>query len=94
MILLLCLKLNHPSNFVLLRGNHECRQMTMYFTFRKEILLKYDQSVFEAFCELFDCLPLSCIINGKFIAFHAGISPELKTVSDLNKINRFHGNFI
>ena len=25
-------------------------------------------------------LPLSCIINGKFIALHGGISPEMKLV--------------
>lgn len=29
------------------------------------------------------------MINGKFIAFHGGISPELKSLKDLNKINRF-----
>ena len=28
----------------------------------------------------FDMLPLSCIINGKFIALHGGISPEMNTV--------------
>ncbi len=41
------------------------------------------------FIEMFDSLPLSAIINGKFIAFHAGISPELKTIAELNKIDRF-----
>lgn len=74
----------------MLRGNHECRQMTISFTFRQEILLKYDQEVFNAFCGLFDFLPLSCVVNGKFLALHAGISPELKTLSDLNRIDRFH----
>lgn len=39
--------------------------------------------------DLFDCLPLSAVVNGKFIAFHGGISPELKSIKDLNKINRF-----
>jgi serine/threonine-protein phosphatase 2B catalytic subunit len=39
--------------------------------------------------ELFDALPLGAIINKKFIAFHGGISPQLKNVKDLNKINRF-----
>lgn len=39
--------------------------------------------------DLFDALPLSAIINGKFIAFHGGISPQMKSVKDLNKINRF-----
>lgn len=93
MLLLLSMKINFPGTFVLLRGNHECRQMTISFTFRQETILKYDQEVFEAFCSLFDYMPLSCIINGKFIAVHAGISPELKSLTDLNKINRFHGKF-
>ena len=39
--------------------------------------------------ELFDHFPISCIINGKFITFHGGISPDLRNVKDLNKINRF-----
>lgn len=37
----------------------------------------------------FDVMPLSCIVNGKFIAVHGGISPDLKTIEDLNKVDRF-----
>lgn len=29
----------------------------------------------------FDLMPLSCIVNGKFLALHGGISPDLKTVT-------------
>lgn len=73
----------------MLRGNHECRQMTMSFNFKEECLAKYDQEVYEMFIELFTTLPLSAIINGKFITFHGGISPDLKSVSDINKLDRF-----
>ena len=65
----------------MLRGNHECRQMTSYFNFRQEVLSKYDQDVYDLIMESFDAMPLSCIVNEKFIALHGGISPELKTVS-------------
>ena len=30
-----------------------------------------------------------CIVNGKFIALHGGIGPELRTLQDINSINRF-----
>lgn len=89
MLQLLALKICHPKNVILLRGNHECRQMTVSFNFKQECLSKYDQQVYDAFIVLFDSLPISALINGKFIAFHAGISPELKKVSDINTINRF-----
>ena len=37
-LLLFSIKLNFPHNVVLLRGNHESRNMTETFTFRDEVL--------------------------------------------------------
>ena len=64
----------------MLRGNHECRQMTAFFNFKMEVLSKYDEDMYDMIMESFDTLPLSCIVNDKFIAIHGGISPELKSV--------------
>jgi serine/threonine-protein phosphatase 2B catalytic subunit len=30
---------------------------------------------------LFDLLPLACVLNNRFFCTHGGISPELKTVN-------------
>ena len=38
MLLLLAIKLNYPKNVILLRGNHESRNMTENFTFREECI--------------------------------------------------------
>ena len=42
LLVLYALKLNHSKTIFMLRGNHECRQMTSFFNFRSEILYKYD----------------------------------------------------
>jgi serine/threonine-protein phosphatase 2B catalytic subunit len=41
---------------------------------------KYDQSMYEAFMELFDALPLAALVNNKFLCVHGGISSDIKTV--------------
>ena len=48
MILLFAMKAANPNSVYLLRGNHESRSMAEYFTFRQEVLNKYDGEVYEA----------------------------------------------
>ena len=38
--------------------------------------------------ESFDSLPLACLINEKFIAVHGGISPDVRKINEINKINQ------
>lgn len=87
--LLMALKACFPNSVFLLRGNHECRFLTQTFNFMTECLAKYDQEIYDTIMTFFDTLPICAVINGKFIAVHGGISPELITLKDLNKVNRF-----
>ena len=51
---------------------------------------KYDQEIYDLFMESFDLIPLACVINGKFLALHGGISPDMKTIEDVKRLDRFH----
>ena len=63
--------------------------MTSFFNFKDECKYKYDQDIYDILMDSFDLIPLSCIVNEKFLAVHGGISPELKISEDLKRLDRF-----
>lgn len=87
--LLFALKINFPYSVLMIRGNHETRDMTSHYSFRNEVLNKYGIDIYDLLMETFDAMPLACIINNEYFAVHGGISPSIKVLEDIVYTNRF-----
>lgn len=83
------LKITYPKTFFMLRGNHECRQLTSFFNFKDECAYKYNLSIYETIMASFDNLPLGAIINKSFFCVHGGLSPDISTLEQIRGLDRF-----
>ncbi|KAH3901846.1 probable Serine/threonine-protein phosphatase 4 catalytic subunit [Saccharomycodes ludwigii] len=89
-LLLICLKIRYPDRIILVRGNHETRQITKVYGFYDECIRKYGNcNVWRYCCEVFDYLPLGCSINdGTIFCLHGGLSPDVKNLNEIRCIDR------
>ena len=86
---LLCLKIKYPGKITLLRGNHESRNITMAYGFYDEICRKYGTPTsWKLFTDIFDCLPIGALVDGRMLCVHGGLSPEIKTIDQIRTIDR------
>ncbi|KAH6692605.1 serine/threonine-protein phosphatase PP-Z [Plectosphaerella plurivora] len=87
-LLLLCYKLKFPENFFLLRGNHECANVTRVYGFYDECKRRCNVKTWKTFIDCFNTLPIAAIVAGKIFCVHGGLSPALHHMDDIRNIAR------
>ncbi|KAF8227420.1 phosphoprotein phosphatase PPZ [Tricholoma matsutake] len=87
-LLLLCYKIKYPENFFLLRGNHECANVTRVYGFYDECKRRCNIKTWKTFIDVFNCLPIAAIVASKIFCVHGGLSPSLHSMDDIKRIQR------
>jgi len=87
------LKLRYPRNIILLRGNHEDRDIATNFGTYDAFLQKYGrergQFLFNFYCDVMGRLPVVAVTANGIIAVHGGIPNE--DIKSLKILNTYEG---
>ena len=89
MTLLLSAKCVYPDHIIMLRGNHEFKNVCSSYGFRDELLdMGYQPDLFNTFIDVFAYLPLAAVVNNSIFCVHGGISSNINCLSDIENIQR------
>ncbi|KAK4763563.1 hypothetical protein SAY87_013001 [Trapa incisa] len=90
--LLLALKVEHPLNVHLIRGNHEAADINALFGFRIECIERMGERdgiwAWHRVNRLFNWLPLAALIEKKIICMHGGIGRSINHLEQIENIQR------
>lgn len=86
---ILAMKVANPDRVILLRSNHESREITQSYGFYDECCKKYGSlNVWRDCTDVFECLPLAACIDARAFAVNGGLSPDIVSMTDIQKIDR------
>ncbi|OHT16189.1 Ser/Thr protein phosphatase [Tritrichomonas foetus] len=89
LLLILALKCKYPSSVYLLRGNHEFVEGSHVHSLVDNLKSCYAndyEQLYSMAADIFSYLPIAAIISNQILCIHGGLSPKLRSLSDLYKI--------
>jgi hypothetical protein len=86
--LLLAYKIQYPENFFILRGNHEAAGINRIYGFYDECKRRYSIKLWKIFSDVFNCLPVSALVEEKILCMHGGLSPEIRSLQQIADLQR------
>ena len=93
-VIVFILKFLYPESVYIIRGNHEFDSLASQYGFLSELQEVYhDQSIYDAFMDVFSVMPFSAVVDNSIICVHGGIGPKLTNINQLASLERPMADF-
>eukprot|EP01016_Furgasonia_blochmanni_P037862 TRINITY_DN4506_c0_g1_i13.p1 TRINITY_DN4506_c0_g1~~TRINITY_DN4506_c0_g1_i13.p1 ORF type:complete len:582 (-),score=142.30 TRINITY_DN4506_c0_g1_i13:544-2265(-) len=92
--LLFALKLKHPEQFHMLRGNHEDKKVNKVFGLAEECARRIPEditspdSLYQRINRVFEYLPLAAVVEDRIFCVHGGIGSTLQSIEEIEQLDR------
>lgn len=89
--LIFALKIKFPNKVFMIRGNHECSELNSNYGFKDECEERYPKNgsmIWKKINETLHNISIAALINKKIFCVHGGISMDLESLTDINKIKK------
>ncbi len=83
---LLARKILEPDSLVLLRGNHEFKEINLKYGFSDIVMGEYPETVYWLYNIAFSEMPLAAVLNRKVIGLHGGVASNIKYLKELEDL--------
>lgn len=89
MTLVLAMFVIDTERVLLIRGNHEFRDVCSVYGFFDEIQMKFcHDKLFNKFVDVMELMPIAAVVNDRAFCVHAGLSPLLVSLNVIEMMNR------
>uniref|UniRef100_A0A8R1DZ28 Serine/threonine-protein phosphatase n=2 Tax=Caenorhabditis japonica TaxID=281687 RepID=A0A8R1DZ28_CAEJA len=90
MLILMCIKMKYPENFILLRGNHETKLINRIYGFYDDLNKRFGTPrLYDDFTKMFEQMPLTGLVGKRILCMHGGLSNDLMNAKSLDILNAF-----
>ena len=91
--LVMALAIENSSRVIMIRGNHESREVSSRYGFRDTVLDQFSKDIYDTYCNVFRVFPVAGLSRSGVFSCHGGIPEGVTSLEEIQELDRMHEDF-